>query len=456
MGSTCTALEWNKQHLDLFAVGYGSYSFHEQRAGRLCVFSLKSTAYPEKVIWCESGVMAMAFHPEEAYSSLLAVGHYDGSVAVYDVRRRDDSPIYSSESPETHHADPVWAVQWVPASHRADGMQNHLMFYSISSDSELKLWRLSHNELSCETLQTLQTEDQLPALCSCLDVEPRSMKQWLIGTEDGHILTMGTGMGTNTESVGQNQSVCHAAHSMNVYAVKWNRFHHDVFLSASEDWTLKLWETGNSALGADHADSEQQQTANGMEPSNQHHLVTTFDLGCAVEDVEWAPFSSTIFAAVTADGKVHVFDLALNRNGPVVSESVASTSSNSKPSKLTALRFAVGFPLLIVADENGHIFALKLSPNLWLDPVRHKEVLKQPGPNMFDDDGFVDQQRQRLENVLKVTGTKVFDVITHFSPKPNAKKKLGRRSKSRFTSPSTAKPINRAKAHALGMPIAAK
>jgi hypothetical protein len=30
----------------------------------------------------------------------------------------------------------------------------------------------------------------------------------------------------------------------------------------------------------------------------------TFDLGSAVGDVAWAPYSSTVFAAVTADGKV--------------------------------------------------------------------------------------------------------------------------------------------------------
>ena len=32
--------------------------------------------------------------------------------------------------------------------------------------------------------------------------------------------------------------------------------------------------------------------------------IFTFDLGSAVGDVAWAPFSSTVFAAVTSDGKV--------------------------------------------------------------------------------------------------------------------------------------------------------
>ena len=32
----------------------------------------------------------------------------------------------------------------------------------------------------------------------------------------------------------------------------------------------------------------------------------TFDLGSAVGDVAWAPYSSTVFAAVTADGKANI------------------------------------------------------------------------------------------------------------------------------------------------------
>ena len=39
----------------------------------------------------------------------------------------------------------------------------------------------------------------------------------------------------------------------------------------------------------------------------------SYDLNSVVGDVAWSPFSSTVFAAVTADGKVHVFDLSVNK-----------------------------------------------------------------------------------------------------------------------------------------------
>merc|ERR1719187_2927117 len=116
----------------------------------ICIYSLKSTAFPEKMIQCESGVMSMSFHPK--YSSLLCCGYYDGSVAVYDVRNRDDSPIYSSENPETHHDDPVWDVCWFHSE-----LCHDLVFYSISSDSEIKTWKMSQNELNHETMIKLQT-----------------------------------------------------------------------------------------------------------------------------------------------------------------------------------------------------------------------------------------------------------------------------------------------------------
>jgi dynein intermediate chain 1 len=37
--------------------------------------------------------------------------------------------------------------------------------------------------------------------------------------------------------------------------------------------------------------------------------IMNFDLGCAVGDIEWAPYSSTVFSAVTSSGNLYVWDL---------------------------------------------------------------------------------------------------------------------------------------------------
>lgn len=47
----------------------------------------------------------------------------------------------------------------------------------------------------------------------------------------------------------------------------------------------------------------------------------TFDLNSVVGDIAWSPFSATVFAAVTADGKVHMFDLNINKYEPLCVQS---------------------------------------------------------------------------------------------------------------------------------------
>jgi len=72
-----------------------------------------------------------------------------------------------------------------------------------------------------------------------------------------------------------------------------------------------------------------------------------FDLGCAVGDVEWAPYSSTVFAAVTNDGKVHVFDLNVNKYRPICVQAVV----NKKRNRLTRIAFNHKLPIIIVGDD---------------------------------------------------------------------------------------------------------
>merc|ERR1719231_1146140 len=41
-----TAVKWNPEFGDLFAVGYGSFDFMKQGGGMLCLFSLKNPSWP--------------------------------------------------------------------------------------------------------------------------------------------------------------------------------------------------------------------------------------------------------------------------------------------------------------------------------------------------------------------------------------------------------------------------
>lgn len=140
-------------------------------------------------------------------------------------------------------------------------------------------------------------------------------------------------------------------------------FYPDIFLSCSADWRVKIWEDMRS------------------EP------LFVFDLGCSVGDVQWAPYSSTVFAAVTVDGKCHVFDININKYKPVCVQNVISRKRN----RLTRLRFNYKMPILVVGDDKGCVTTLKLSPNLRIKP-------KPPKKQQFFDPRML--EIMKLEKLL--------------------------------------------------------
>ena len=94
-------------------------------------------------------------------------------------------------------------------------------------------------------------------------------------------------------------------------------------------------------------------------------------MNSAVGDIAWAPYSSTVFAAVTADGKVMVYDLNVNKYDPICTQVVVQ----KKKTKLTHISFNAFHPILIVGDDRGNVISLKLSPNLRKKPKVGKEIL---------------------------------------------------------------------------------
>lgn len=343
-----TCIAWNTTYTDLFAVGYGSYDFLKataQSSGVVQCFTLKNAfptasqgpsmpAFPEFIFHLDSGVICIDFHPTQ--SAYLACGLYDGSVCVFDLRQKNSEkkvkPIFMSTVKNGKHTDPVWQVHW---SKNADTLQ----FFSISSDGRVTQWSLAKNELQYSDVMKLtmgdtleQSDDPEAALVglsggTCFDFSRESENIFIVGTEEGHIRRC-------SKAYNAQYLDTYDGHHMTVYAVRWNCFHPTVFLSCSADWTVKLWE------------------------QNSTRALMSFDLASSVGDVVWAPYSSTVFAAVTADGKVHVFDLNKNKNEPLCAQAVV------KNAKLTRLSFNPKDPVLLVGDGRGTVLSLKLSPNL--------------------------------------------------------------------------------------------
>ncbi|KAF7696719.1 dynein, axonemal, intermediate chain 1, paralog 2 [Silurus meridionalis] len=356
---TVTALCWNQKYKDLFAVGLGSYEFTKQGRGMLLFYTLKNSNHPEYIFHTTSGVMCLDIHKELSY--LVAVGFYDGCVAVYNLKLNRPQPIYKSTAKSGKHTDPVWQVKW-----QNDDIDKNHNFFSVSADGRVVSWTLVKNELlytdiirlSLEGVVTEGEEDvKIPDMAcgTALDFHKQIDYLFLVGTEEGKIHKC-------SKSYSSRFLETYIAHSLSVDAVKWNHFHPKVFISCSSDWTVKIWD----------------------------HTITnpmfTFNLNTAVSDVAWSPYSSTVFAAVTTDGKVHVFDLSINKYEAICQQAVVS-----KKTKLTHIEFNPVYPIIIVGDDRGYVTSLKLSPNLRKQPKEKKGQELPKGPEV---------EMEKLEKLL--------------------------------------------------------
>jgi dynein intermediate chain 1 len=214
---------------------------------------------------------------------------------------------------------------------------------------------MSKNELKMEPVMQLKLvntmkddpeETSLSGLAGgcCFDFNKTSEHLFIVGTEEGKIHKC-------SKAYSGQYLETYEGHHMAVYAVKWNVFHPRVFISSSADWTVKMW---------DH---------------NIAYSIMSFDLGNAVGDVAWGPYSSTVFAAVSSDGKVHIFDLAENKHEPLCEQKVV------KRAKLTHVAFNNRDPIILVGDDRGGVNSLKLSPNLRKMAVKAEDEEDENAPS---------------------------------------------------------------------------
>ena len=101
--------------------------------------------------------------------------------------------------------------------------------------------------------------------------------------------------------------------------------------------------------------------------------------------------SSTSFVAATAEGKIVVYELNVDKYAPLCEQIIVQ----KKRTKLTHLAFNSEHPVVVAGDSKGHCTVLKLSPNLRKRPPRSK---KDPRPMPVD----AQQEHDKLQNLVNI------------------------------------------------------
>ena len=300
-GRSVTSMSWNALNTDLLAVGYGRLenyldksklgdAIDEEKDGGIVLFwSLRNPEFPEKVLKTHFPVTTLDF--SKIAPMTLAVGLSNGDVNVYDMKRQEnwETPIESSNGMHGCHTDPVWYLKWI--TNTAERTET---LVSISSDGKVLEWNLKKG-LAVSTLMVLnrggQGEGWITRVAAGIsfDFVPDDLTSYIVGTEEGSI---------HRCSVSYNEQYLdtYTGHEGPVYRIKFSPKWPKMFLSCSSDWTAGLY----------HVKSKVPLIK--MQATGE---------SSAINDISWCPGNSTIFASITADAKLQIWDLSVSAIDPV-------------------------------------------------------------------------------------------------------------------------------------------
>jgi len=357
-GCNVSGLSWSKKpkYGHVLAVSYGETDFESaQKGGAILIWSLKNPEHPDHVIETTTGVMCIAF--SHTHHNLLAAGMYDGTVCIYNIGARDKKPFLESVYTQKH-TGPVWELRWVDQnSERGEKL------VSISSDGRITQWTmkkgLDHTDLfklkkvpNPAKQKDVKSEAFISRNASgfCFDFSPDDAELYLCGTEEGNI--------HQCSRLYNHFLRTYVGHTEPVYRVKYCPYHPGIFLSASADWTLKLWAM------------ESTKALMSIQPGNTPCM-----------DICWSPAKPTVFGATTSDGKLLVYDLAQNQMEPSASYDVGDPAVH-----MNSLAFAEGSPVVMSGTSQGSVAAFTIhglmsahSGPVVADPVKQLETILMMG-----------------------------------------------------------------------------
>ncbi|EJD07558.1 cytoplasmic dynein intermediate chain [Fomitiporia mediterranea MF3/22] len=309
-----TDLDWSPKYPELSVASYNKNpAALNEPDGLVAIWNLHLLERPEFIFHSQSDVLSVAFSPFNA--NLVFGGTYSGQILLWDTRSKH-LPVLKTPLSAAGHTHPVYAMQIV-------GTQNAHNLITSSTDGLVCSWLVDMLAQPQETLELQHAGHNKTSevAITCLDFPDNETTTFFTGTEEGNVYQANRYDRAGSKA-GLNQYDVYRGHSGPVMGLHFHPLHgpvdfSDLFLTASADWTVKLWRARSIA-----------------KPSAQPHtlgpLYSFDEADDYVYDVKWHPQHPALFGAVDGSGRFDLWNLNMDTEVPVVTTPVGTNRAINK------------------------------------------------------------------------------------------------------------------------------
>ncbi|GBM33547.1 Cytoplasmic dynein 1 intermediate chain 2 [Araneus ventricosus] len=285
---TVTSFDWSSQFPELLVASYNNNEDSPHDPDGVClVWNMKfKKTTPEYIFHCQSAVMSTCF--AKFHPNLVLGGTYSGQIVLWDNRSSKRTPVQRSPLSAIAHTHPVYCIQVV-------GTQNAHNLVSISTDGKFCTWSLDMLSAPQDTMELSHQKQSRPVSVTSLSFPSGDYNNFIVGSEEGTIYTAsrhGSKAGIHELFEGHQGPVT----GLSSHSAQGHIDFSHLFLSASMDWTVKLWSLKDSKP-----------------------LYSFEDNGDYVCDVAWSPVHPSVFACVDGMGRLDIWNLNNDTELPTVS-----------------------------------------------------------------------------------------------------------------------------------------
>lgn len=290
-----TDIEWMSKHPDLLLVSYnkGEESVIGEQDGLVNVWATTLRSRPECSLICQSEVTKAISHPYRPNE--VIGGTYAGYVVLWDIRAKR-TPMLKSQLTNEAHSFPIYSLAIV-------GTEKANTIISVANNGRLCVWPM---EMFTTPQRAFDLKYNAKEVCAtCMGFPQEESNDFYIGAEDNSLyysqIHSTAEMGKESSGIVEGYQSHYApitSLSLHPTPSSWAKGHDysHVMLSASMDWTVKLWnpKVGKSPIAS-------------FESAQDYVL-----------DVKWCPTHPAVFATSDAEGYIDIWDLNTDLENPTV------------------------------------------------------------------------------------------------------------------------------------------